>query len=233
MEYNITRRRVLASSGSVAAAGALFSGSAAAAKGGNGQAKGKAKGLEGKSLSDAIIIANGKAKVKGWARNSEKAKISVTTENGESAKFSASDLAEHINLGVEKDYWTVKKTAGELNFDVTDKWRDLVKENERSENPVQLLHHDCDGKNRIEDGVYYFDSGSLDEITTGIQGGGAVITIAGIIVGALTTATLGPAVFAIAGVLIAFGGDELQDVSDGCGIKVDSSHEVQPQDCDC
>lgn len=226
---NFTRRKVLASSASVTTAGALISGSAAAAKGDNGQGK----GLEGKSLSDAIIIANGKAKVKGWARDSERAEISVTTENGVSAKYSASDLAEHINLGVEEGYWTVKKTAGELDFDVTEKWRDLVRENERSESPIQLL--DCDGKNRIEDGVYYFDSGSLDEIMTGIRGSGAVISIAGIIVGALTTATLGPAVFAIAGILIGFSAGELGQISEGCGIKVDpdASNEVQPQDCDC
>lgn len=234
---NITRRRVLASSASVTTAGTLISGSAAAAKHGKEQSEskssGRARGFEIRSLTDAITIANGKAKVKGWARNSERAEISVTAQDGESAKYSASEFAEHINQGVEKGYWTVKKTAGELKFDLTDKWYNLVNSNKAKR--ISLRTQDCGGTNAIENGVYYFDSHSLDDIVFGIQGGAGIFTIASIIVGALTTATIGPAVFAVAAVLIGLGGTRLGQIDDGCGIKVDpdASNAVQPQDCDC
>lgn len=231
MKEKITRRSVLASSASVASAGALFSGSAIAAKGNQKQSNGK--GLKTKKLTEAITISNGKAKVKGWARNPGKAEISLKTQSGESASYSARDLAENINQGVENGYWTVKKTDGELNFDLTEKWHDLVNEYKRGDSPIQLQN--CDGRNTIEDGVYYFDDTSFDEIQSGIRGAGTVTAIAGIIVGAITTATLGPAVFAIAGLLVAFGAGELGQLNEGCGIKVDpdASNEVQSQDCNC
>ncbi|MBO4249434.1 hypothetical protein IL252_16615 [Halomicrobium sp. IBSBa] len=228
---NVTRRRLLASSASVAVAGSLVSGSAVAKK--QNRRRSQAEGLETEQLTDAITIANGKAKVKGWARNSEEATLSVAAQGGGSVEYTASEFAEHINLGVENGYWTVNKTGGQLDFDLTDKGRNLVEEHTPVGGPIQL--QGCGGKNTIENGVYYFDSNSLDDIMTGIRGSGAVITIAGIIVGALTAATMGPAVFAIAGVLIGFGAGELGQISNGCGIKVDpnASNEVQPQECDC
>jgi len=126
----------------------------------------------------------------------------------------------------------VRKVAGEPRLDPTSTWRGLVGGNGAG---GSVGIQSCGGKNTIESGVYYFDQDSFEEILTGIRGAGTVTAIAGVIVGAITTATIGPAVFAIAGLLVAFGAGELAQVGEGCGIKVDpdASNEVQPQDCDC
>lgn len=228
---NITRRSVLASSASVAAAGAVFSGSAA----GRGRDRGHgtdAKSLDVNGLSDSITIVNGNAKVKRWASYRGKTEITVSAQSDQSAKYTARDFAEDINRGIEKGFWTLKRRAGELTFELTEKGRQLISEYQRRNNRLEA--QDCGGKNRYEDGVFYFDSGSLDEIVLGIQGGAGIFTIASIIVGALTTATIGPAIFAIAAVLIGLGGTSLGQIDNGCGIKIiQATNEVKPQDCDC
>ena len=230
MNGDVNRRRVLATGVGLVSAGALFAGSAAAERDDSAHPDGAGLGVD--DLTDAIAVANGKAKVKGWAREPGDADISVTTRNGHSATYTAADLAADINRGVEAGHRTVRKVAGELRFDPTSKWRDLVGGNGAS---GSVRVQSCGGKNTIENGVYYFDQDSFEEILTGIRGAGTVTAIAGVIVGAITTATIGPAVFAIAGLLVAFGAGELAQVGEGCGIKVDpdASNEVQPQDCDC
>jgi len=107
-----------------------MAGSAAAAK--DKKAIGNQKANKFEKLTDSITVANGKAKVKGQVnalgkekakrRTSGKEKVEISA-NGKSLAFTAQKIVKQMNKGVEKGYWKIKKSAGELDVDLTEKGR--------------------------------------------------------------------------------------------------------------
>lgn len=210
------------------AAGALFSGPATASK--SGKEKSKSKSLNIKSLSDAITVTNGKAKVSGWARSPAKGEFTVTTQSGESTTYGVREFAEDINQGVKNGSWTVHDRAGELSFDLTERGRQLIRK--ESSDPIETLG--CGNRNKVVGDTIYIGSDSVDDLVMGLAGGSGIFTLAGVIAGAVAGLTLGPIVFAAAGILLGLGATALSLEDDGCGIKIDTNtNSVSPQTCRC
>ncbi|WP_162991490.1 hypothetical protein [Halostella salina] len=155
----------------------------------------------------------------------------MKTESGESITYTAMDLAEDINRAVEMGFMIVRDGPSGLQFDLTARGQQLI--SGVQDTPVKVSDH-CDGKNKIEGDTIYLDDDSVDELVMGGTLSGGVFTVAGTIVGLLTTATLGPIVFAAAGVLIGVGATGVNLENDGCGIKIDTnSNSLSSQHCDC
>lgn len=208
-----------------------MSGSAAGAKRQTSRVDDEAKGLGVKDLIDAIIIANGKAKVKRWAEDSSRGEITFSLPGGESVTYTAKEFADHINEGVRKGFWTVRKHAGELDFILTDKGREFF--SNYSERRVQALSH-CGGRNEIDGGIVYIDDSSWEEMVLGAAASGGVFEIAAAIVAVISSASLVPVVFAAAGAIAAIGALGLQQINEGCGVKINThTNSVSAQHCDC
>lgn len=226
---DITRRRIIASSAGIAGIGALCSGSAAAEGGQTSQDS--RQGVSIKALPNAITVANGKAKVKGWARSSKKAEVTVDTENGSSTTYTATDFAEDINAAINKGLMLVRDGPTGLEFDLTAKGRRLIG---RFQDTPFEPHDHCDGKSVKQGDTIYLDDDAVDELVVGGTLGAGVFTVAAAIVGYLTAATLGPILFVAAGVLIGAGATSINLENDGCGIKIDTdSNSISSQHCDC
>ncbi|WP_455449795.1 hypothetical protein [Natrinema thermotolerans] len=232
----MTRRSMLASGASFASGGLLLTGSVAGAQGQTSRADGEANGAKGdgeanvaKDLTDAVTVANGKAKVKGWAKSSGRGDVTFSISGEESVTYTAREFANHINEGVRKGYWTVRKRAGELDFDLTEKGRELFSADKNR--GLQTLSH-CNGRNEKDGGTIYLDDSSWEEIVFGGYATAGVLEIAAAIAGLIYGLSVGPIVLAAAGVIAGLTALRLSQVNEGCGAKVDSNS-LSAQHCDC
>lgn len=239
---NINRRNVLKSTSSLIGGG-LMAGSAAAAKDKDKKAIGNQKVSEFEKLTDSITVTNGKAKAKGRVnalgkekakrRTSGKEKVEISA-NGKSLTFTAQKIAKQMNKGVEKGYWKIKESAGELDVDLTEKGRSrFLKSGNNRRGWFQIQNH-CDGKAGTSGDILFINDDAVDEIQWGALLSGGVFTIATAIAGAIAGVTLGAIVLAAAAVLATLSAGYIAITNEGCGIKVDTEqNSVSSQHCDC
>lgn len=225
----ITRRGMLASSTSFATGGLLLTGSAVGAQGQTSKENGEANGTKIEGLTDAVTIANEKAKVKGWAKESGRGEVTFSISGEESVAYTAQEFANHINKGVEKGYWTVRKHADELNFNLTEKGREFFSDN--SSQGLQTLSH-CNGRNEKDGDTIYLDDGSWESIVFGGYATAGTLEVASAIAGSVYGLSVGPLVLAAAGVIAGLAAYTLQTMNEGCGTKVDANS-LNAQHCDC
>jgi len=239
--YNEINRRSVLKSASGLIGGSLMAGSAAAAK--DKKAIGNQKANKFEKLTDSITVANGKAKVKGQVnalgkekakrRTSGKEKVEISA-NGKSLAFTAQKIVKQMNKGVEKGYWKIKKSAGELDVDLTEKGRSkFFKSDNNRKGGVQIQSH-CNGKSEIDGDVGYLDDDAVDEIQWGSALSAGTFTIATAIAAYFGATALAPIMMAIAAVLATVTTIYIGLTNEGCGIKIGTDSEtVSSQHCDC
>jgi len=210
-----------------------MAGSAAGAKNNDKKAISNQTVRKFEGLINSITVANGKAKVKYWAKLTGKSKVDISV-NGRSLTYTAQSIAKEINEGVEKGYWKLKKSAGELSVDLTEKGRRrFYKSGKIHKHQFQPLDH-CDGKKGVEGDSLFLDDDATDEIQWGSILTGGVFTIAAAIAGVIAATALAPAVLAAAAVLATVTAAYITIKNEGCGIEVDTdSDSVKSQHCDC
>lgn len=231
---NIGRRSVLKSASSLIGGG-LVAGSAAAAK--DKKATDNQKVSKFKKLTDSIAVANGKAKVKGRVsaqakrRTSGKEKVEISA-NGKSLTFTAQKIAKQMNEGVEKGFWKIKESAGELDVELTEKGRSrFLKNGNKRKRRVQPLKY-CPGKAGESGDLFYLDDCDVDSIQWGAVLSGGVFTIAAAIAGVIVGIGIAPIVLTIAAVLATCTAAYIAITNEGCGIKIDPEQDsVSAQRC--
>ncbi|MBZ6496638.1 hypothetical protein [Natrinema longum] len=239
--YNGVNRRSVLKSASGLIGGSLMAGSAAAAK--DKKAIGNQKSNKFEKLTDSITVANGKAKVKGQAnalgkekakrRTSGKEKVEISA-NGKSLTFTVQKIVKQMNKGVEKGYWKIKESAGELDIDLTEKGRsEFFKSDNNRQGEVRIQSH-CNGKSEINGDVAYLGDDAVDEIQWGSVLTAGTFTIATAIAAYFGATALAPVVMAAAAVLATVTAAYIGLTNEGCGIKIGTDSDVvSSQHCDC
>ncbi|WP_222917069.1 hypothetical protein [Natrinema sp. SYSU A 869] len=139
-----------------------------------------------------------------------------------------------MNKGVEKGYWKIKESAGELDVDLTEKGRSrFLKSGNNRRRRVQAQSH-CDGKVGISDDVGYLDDDAVDSIQWGAVLSAGTFTIATVIAAYFAATALAPVVMAVAAVLATTTAIYIGLTNEGCGIEIRSDLEIiSSQHCDC
>jgi len=225
----INRRKALRLTGGLLGGG-LVTGTAAAAGDTDKKAVDSQKNSKFKKLLDSITVTNGKAKLKPRAKSSEDKKVEISA-NRKSLTFTSEKIITQLNNGVEKGYWKIKESAGEIDVDLTKKGRSRFFKD--SDDSLQTQSH-CNGETKAVGNFLYLDDDIVDQIQWKTFGAGSVVTLAGAIVAAATSLTLAPIIITAAGILIGASATYIAIKNEGCGIKINvDSNKILSQHCDC